>query len=193
MMMKCKLPLLALVLVAAGCTDDVNSVTREYRATTNEAIDAMMMVTDEASAKRMTLRVFKPMNDRYTAIDRKLLIVKSNREKPEFVKEVFEVDGVQIYLTDLEVNRQRYALEITRLRNLYAAEIKAGEVCPSLEELAKKDKLLEPLRKQLMEPELLKLMKDFPKWKVPDYDKMFVKFAERRATFLPKDEIKLAW
>ena len=46
--------LLVLCLVAglSGCTDTIDSVTREYRNANNEAIDAMMMVTSEARAGR---------------------------------------------------------------------------------------------------------------------------------------------
>jgi len=191
-MMKNKLPLLALVFVAAGCTDDVDSVTREYRATTNEAIDALMMVTNEASAKRMNVRVLKPMTDRYSKIDKKLDLVRKNREKAEFVKEVLESDAVQVYLTDLMINRQRYGLEITRLRSLYDAESKSGE-CPNLDEIVNKDNLLAPLKKHLTASDLVTVMAEFPSWKVANYDKMYVKFAERRATFVPQREIKLVW
>jgi hypothetical protein len=190
-MMRCKLLFFAFVLTAAGCTDDVDSITREYRATTNEAIDALMMVTNEAAAKRMTLRVLKPMAKRYGDIDKKLSNLRSNRDKAPFVKEVFESDGVQIYLTDLTVNRQRYSLEITRLRNLYAEIKAADETCPSLEDLVTKDTLLEPLRKHLKESELVAVMTKFPSWKVPNYDQMYAKFAERRATFVPQREIQL--
>jgi len=192
-MMKYKLPLLALIFLAAGCTDDVDSVTREYRATTNEAIDALMMVTSEASAHRMTERVLKPMQKRYEAIDKKLGLVKYNRTKAEFAKEVLESDGVHIYLTDLMVNHGRLALEMKRLKHLYKTEIDAGEVCPKLEELVKdKAPILEPLRKNLEEPELARMMKEFPNQKVSSYDELLKKHMERRKTFLPKRDVNLA-
>jgi hypothetical protein len=191
-MTRCKWLLLALVFVSAGCVDNVDSVTREYRATTNEAIDALMMVTNEASAKRMNVRVLKPMTDRYSKIDKKLDLVRKNREKAEFVKEVLESDAVQVYLTDLMINRQRYGLEITRLRSLYDAESKSGE-CPNLDEIVNKDNLLAPLKKHLTASDLVTVMAEFPSWKVANYDKMYVKFAERRATFVPQREIKLVW
>jgi len=191
-MMKYKFPLLTLTFLAAGCTDDVDSVTREYRATTNEAIDALMMVTSEASAHRMTERVLKPMQKRYEAIDKKLGLVKYNRTKAEFAKEVLESDGVHIYLTDLMVNHGRLALEMKRLKHLYKTEIDAGEVCPKLEELVKdKAPILEPLKKNLEEPELLRMMKEFQNWKVSSYDELLKKHMERRKTFLPKRDINL--
>jgi hypothetical protein len=189
-MMKYKLPLLALVFVSAGCTDDVDSVAREYRATTNEAIDALMMVTSEQAAERMTVRVLKPMAARYTAIDKKLGLVKYNRTKAEFVKEVLESDGVHIYLTDLEVNKERLALEMKRLKHLYKAEIDAGEACPKLDELVNKEGILDPLKKNLNEPELARMMKAFPNSKVASYDELLAKHMERRKTFLPKRDIK---
>lgn len=192
-MMKYKLTLLALICVAAGCTDDVDSVVREYRATTNEAIDALMMVTSEAAADRMTVRVLKPMQKRYENIDKKLGLVKYNRTKAEFVKEVLESDGVHIYLTDLMVNHGRLDLEMKRLKHLYKAEIDAGEVCPKLEELVKdKSSILEPLKKNLEDPELRRMMKEFPNWKVASYNELLTKFTERHKTFLPKRDVKLA-
>src|SRR5207253_7776082 len=92
-MMRFRLLLLGLVFGAVGCTDSIDTVTREYRALNNEAIDALTMITTEAKAQEMTIRVFKPMRDKYMAIDKKLTIVKSNRDKPEFAKEVLESDG----------------------------------------------------------------------------------------------------
>src|SRR5205085_8117771 len=65
-----------------------------------------------------TIRVFKPLQKRYEGINNKLKIVKSNREKFEYAKEVLESDGFHLYLSDLQVNGQRFALEILRLRNL---------------------------------------------------------------------------
>lgn len=194
---------------AVGCTDNVDSVTREYRATTNECIDALSMITTEAHAGRMIGRVLKPARDRFKAIDDKLVIVQSNREKPEMVKEMLESDGLHLYLTDLAVNRQRYGLEITRLRNLYKQymdrerellvaegvadpKFNGRDVCPNLHEILY-EPLLESLRRQLTQPDLLGLMKQFPAWKVKDYDALYEKHTKRREAFLPKKEIRLVW
>jgi hypothetical protein len=203
-MMKYKAAMLLMVFALAGCTDSVETVTRELRATTNEAIDALAMVTTEAQAARMTTRVFKPMSKRYEDIDRKLTIVKSNRTKDDMCKEVLESDGMQIYLTDLQVNRQRYALEMTRLRSVYkqildkekearGGEVKPQEVCPNLHDMLYKNDTLESLRKQLTTPDLLAMMIQFPQQKLKEYDAMYLKFLERRATFAPQREIKLVW
>jgi len=78
-----------------------------------------------------------------------------------------------------------------RLKHLYKAETDAGEVCPNLDELVNKDGILAPLKKNLKEPELARMMKDFPNWKVASYNELLAKFMERRKTFLPKRDIKL--
>ena len=215
-MMRLRLLVVGLVLVSAGCTDSVETVTREYRAMNNEAIDALMMITTEAQAKYMTNRVFKRMGDRYGKIDYKLRIVKSNREKSEYAKEMLESDGFHIYLTDLQVNNQRLGLEINRLRNLrdqyvererelLIAEgdadpgiIDPRKVCPWIEDLLPppgqtSSQTLKPLYDQLTKPEMVQQLIQFPRDKVKDFPVMFLKFAERRKVFEPKRDIRLIW
>ena len=198
MIRRCLL-ILGLLLLLTGCTDSIDSVTRELRNMNNEVIDAMMMVTNETQASRMNVRVFKPMRDRYGEIERKLKIVNANRLKKEFAKEVLESDGMQVYLTDLAVNRQRFALEMTRLRNLYkqilddAADPQQPpqKICPVLHELMTKEGFFDPVQKQLYAPTLVKMMNDFPTWKLEGYDEMWAKFAKRRLAFLPPRDIAL--
>jgi hypothetical protein len=219
-MTKARLTLFALLLGAVGCTDNIDTVSREYRALNNEAIDALMMVTTEAKAKEMTIRVFKPMQKRYQDIDRKLTIVKSNRDKGEFVKEMLESDGFHLYLTDLQVNSQRLTLEVLRLRNLRDQYVERerellkeeGEnpgfidpkkVCPWIVDLVTVEvggpmggggqDVLDPLKKALTKPEILNHFSQFPQWKVKDFDKMFLNFRDRRKVFTPAREIRLAW
>src|SRR5205085_11426354 len=79
MIARSRLILIGLLFLVVGCTDNIDSVTREYRAVNNEAIDALMMITTEAKAREMTIRVFKPLLKRYEGINNKLKIVKSNR------------------------------------------------------------------------------------------------------------------
>jgi hypothetical protein len=197
MMSRCSL-ILGLVFLLAGCTDNVDSVTREFRNLNNEVIDAMMTVTTEKQAARMKARIFKPMRERYSEIERKLKIVRANRDKKPFVKEVMESDGMQVYLTDLAVNRQRFALEMVRLRNVHKqllddADPQVGpqKVCPILHEMVTKEDFFEPLRKQLYSPTLVGMLLEFPRWKVEEYDDMFMKFAKRRQAFLPPRDIQL--
>jgi hypothetical protein len=158
----------------------------------------------------MTERIFKPMKDRYGNIDRKLGIVKDNRGPTDFAKEVLESDGMQLYLSDLQMNVQRYGLEMTRLRNLHKQildrerevlmesgdanpKIKPEEICPKLHALVTKKENLDVLEKQLLQPDLVKALATFPTAKGvgEPYDKAWVKFTERRVTFLPQREIKL--
>ena len=196
MIRRCLL-ILGLLLLLTGCTDSIDSVTRELRNMNNEVIDAMMMVTNETQAHRMNARVFKPMRERYGEIERKLKIVNANRLKKEFAKEVLESDGMQVYLTDLAVNRQRFALEMTRLRNLHKQILDDADpqqppqkICPVLHEMMTKEGFFDPVQKQLYAPTLVKMMHDFPTWKLQGYDEMWVKFAERRDAFLPPGERK---
>jgi hypothetical protein len=48
------------------------------------------------------------------------------------------------------------------------------------------------LKKNLKEPELTRMMKEFPNWKVSSYSELLAKHMERRKTFLPKRDINLA-
>ena len=196
-----KWSLLGVLFTLVGCTDTIDSVTREYRNASNEAIDALTMVTDDASAHRMTIRVFTPMAERFKSIDNKLKIIETNRPtKLAFVKEVMESDGFQLYLTDLEVNRQRMSLEVARLRNLANDYIKKERqrlddegkldeqvnvttVCPNLAKLALEDSTLSVLREQLVRPQLLEKVNNFPNWNVTGYDVIYSKFKERRKAF----------
>ncbi|MBI1830284.1 MAG: hypothetical protein HYR84_02400, partial [Planctomycetes bacterium] len=196
------------VLASAGCTDSVDSVCREYRAAINESIDALAMITTEAHAARMKIRVFAPMGKRFEDIGKRMDNVKSNRDKNEMATEMLTSDGLQIYITDLQVNRQRYGLEIVRLRNLYKQymererELLVNEgmndpaidgkaVCPVLHDLLYEG-ALETLRSHLVKSPILGMMSQMQTWKkVKDYPGLYLKFSERRKIFAPKRDIKL--
>lgn len=195
-----KLLFVPLIFLMVGCTDTIETITREYRNTNNEVIDALMMVNSEATAKQYTLRVFEPMVLRYKGIDARLNIVRTNRLRREFVKEVLESDGFQLYLTDLEVNRQRRGMELTRLRNLVdqyvkqerdlliaqgdpEPDVKPQILCPSLYELVYVDAKLTDLRDQLENPKLFDMIISFPEWKVEGYEVMLKTFRAKRKTF----------
>jgi hypothetical protein len=199
-------------LVLAGCVDNIDSITREYRNTTNEAIDAMAMCTTEQAAERMTKRIFKPMAARYTAIDKKVSIIYGNRDsKKDFAMQVLLSDGFQLYESDMQANDQRFKLEKARLRNLEAQYVKekrqelieqgeldpqvtAAQVCPFINGLASGD-VLGPLVKQIPtkdnDPDLIKYKKEFSTWKIDDYPAIFQKYEERRKTFTPQREVRL--
>ena len=182
------LMLLALATVAAGCTDSPESVSREYRNANNEAIDAMMMVVDDATAERMVRRIFKPLQERYDVLDKKLAAVEQNRDQKDFVKEVFESNGVHLYLTEIEVNRQRFILESVRLKAIHKQLKDAGHETPGLDELIGRTETLEPVRKQLTSPLLVTKMATFKTWKLGNFDELLGEFMERRRFFeAPKD------
>jgi hypothetical protein len=190
-MTRIRLSLLILPLALVGCVDNVDSVSREYRNANNEAVDAMMMITDDTRAAQMTRRIFKRMKDRYDALDRKVEIIKDNRDKKDFVKEVYESDSLHIYLTELEVNRERYQLEIMRLKDLVKQLGGDRENCPNLYDLCYKDDVLSTLRKQLTDAKLAKYIDQFPSWKVGDLPGLYAKFEAKRKVFGSKRMIVL--
>jgi hypothetical protein len=199
-----------LVFALAGCVDTIDTLTREYRNQNNEAIDALMMVSDDASAARMTHRVFKPMAARYKNIDEKVNILKVNRVKKELVKEVYESDGFQIYLTEIDMNKMRLSMEMARIRDVmnqygkeerarlddegkFNEEVNYKEICPNIHALLTGSEL-ESLKQNLTQPKLLDLVREFPQWKVDIYPVLYSKFLERRkTTFTPADEPLFIW
>ena len=211
-MMKRSLLSMILIATAAGCTDTVDSISREYRNAINEAIDALETVTTDEQAQRVRVRVLQNLDIRFKEIDARFDIVNTNRTKAEMVKEVFESDSLQLYLTDLEINRQRYSLELTRLRNLYKqyidrerelqlargqapGEINGRDVCPNLDALLFVDLKIDRvgtqtsngLELQLVSPKLFLVMSQFPAWaeakKVDNYDKLYGAFKAKRKSF----------
>lgn len=199
--------LFALALV--GCTDNMDSLTREYRNTTNEAIDALMMVNNERSATVYTIRVFKPLGSRFKSIDDRLDIFYNNKEsKKAFIKQVFESDGFHLYLSEIEINRQRLALEMTRLRGVMnqlikekrqemddagdKSDVNTQQLWPNLHDLIINGEKIATLRTQLNKPKLFTMISTFPAWKEPTYLEMHEKFLERRKNFIPP-EVDLAY
>jgi hypothetical protein len=195
-----------LTMLLVGCTDSVDSLSREYRNTNNEAIDNLMMISSEAQAKSTLDRYFKPLRDRYESIDKRLELLNSNLKK-EFVKMTMESDGAHLYLSELQINRQRYALEVTRLRKLlkytYDKQLElrknndpdatpsVQELCPSLDQLVNVEATLQPLRSQLDSPRLLAMMSSFPTMKVDKYEELYEKFLAKRKLYAPPKEFQL--
>jgi hypothetical protein len=197
---------LALALLLTGCTDSMESITRELRNANNEAIDAMMMVTSNQQAYRMNTRVLKPILERYRSIENKLTAWESNRaSNKEIVEETFNSNGFYLYIAELEVNKMRYSMEKTRLRSLYRQyqerkleEMRAAgdnnpiitnprDVCPDLHDLIMTDNLLKPIESQLMEPKLKQMVSRFPTMKgVDNYPELYKKFLEKKAILAPE-------
>ena len=189
---------LILLTALTGCTDTIDSVTREYRNATNEALDAMAVVTSDERAEAMITRVFKPLSNRYEAIDKRLENVKNNRTRKDFVKEVFESDGTCLYLTEVAVNRQRFALEKSRLDNLIqqlvekerAKKIEEGEanpvineknLCPNLSTLVNHPMYIKAVQMQLTQVKLQQVLTEIDNWMAKEKD-----YPDRKAKFLEK-------
>jgi hypothetical protein len=180
-----------LLITLTGCVDTIDSVAREYRNSINEGIDAMMMVNSEAQAKDMKMRIFKDLAPRFQALEKKLGIIKINRASPkEFLQEIFDSNGAHMYLTELDANSQRFALEMTRLRTLTRHYVDQGDSTPILNEMVN-GTLLDPLQSQLDHPKLLEMMVQVNTAKMVDFDKMFLKFLEKRQEFKPKTNVVL--
>jgi hypothetical protein len=195
-----------LTLLLTGCTNTIDTVTREYRNSNNEVLDAVMVVTNDEKAKEMHTRVFKHLMGRYEGIDERLKQIKANRTRAEFAKEVLESEGAHLYISELEVNCQRYSLEVTRLRSLikhYVDErrqeriaageddpvINEAEVCPGLFQLFKAGGVVDILGKQLTKPKLVdEYMRQFPDWEkdVKNLPALVKNFTAKREIFAPK-------
>src|ERR1041385_2718370 len=124
-MMRCRLSVVFLLLVLTGCTDTIDSVTREYRNGLNEGIDAMMMITDEKSAAVMRSRVFNHLPTRFKSIDEHLNTVKDNRATNLiFATEMLESDGFQLYFTETRINADRFWVELERIEHVAGLYVK---------------------------------------------------------------------
>jgi hypothetical protein len=180
-----------------------------------------------------------------------------NRKKTELMKEILTSDSVHLYLSDLELNAQRFTLEMLRIKRVVnelverEKEIQGADVvvspkdvCPYLLNLVYVDQgggmgmgmappggggpggmppppgadgggapepgggmmgknlpggggggaaappadVLAPLVKQLKENELLKIMGEFPSWKINEYNEWHQTYLKRRAEFVPRDK-----
>jgi hypothetical protein len=180
--MKKKRILLVLALVAVtGCVDTPDSVCREFRNANNEHIDALMMVTSEAQAKKMTVRVFSQMSDRYKLLDKKWDIMETNWGRaPDFdaIKSFLESDGLHLYRAEYRANAQRCSLELARLRNLLNQlvenakqkardeggnpdEVVTSAAFPALHALVNAGNTISVLRGQMESPRLETLLTKF--------------------------------
>jgi hypothetical protein len=163
--MKARLILMAILLgMLVGCVDTADSLAREYRNQINEGLDAMMLINDEATANQMTLRVFKPMAERFKEIDRRCDIVNGNRTKKEFINEFGKGDGVRTFVAEVMVNRKRYDKELARLKKL-TDQVKQNGECPALQNVSS-GAALASLDSQLNKtPKLFTLLNDIKNMK----------------------------
>jgi hypothetical protein len=192
----------ALVLLfLTGCTENMDSISRQLRNCNNEAIDAMMMVTSEKQAERMLTRVLKPLNERYKDIERKLESWEANRTGKEMVEDTFKSNGFYLYIAELEVNRQRFGLEKARLRKLYQQYLESADNdpavsprdrYPNLYELVMTDRILKTIETQLRDPKLKLVVNRFPEFKnVENYRELYEKEFLKRKETIKADRIEL--
>ncbi len=103
------------------------------------------------------------------------------------VEETFKSNGFYLYIAELEINKDRFAVEITRLRNLKkqyedrnSSAANAREACPSLFDLIETENVLGPVRKQLLTPKIKQILDRFPNSKVKDYPNLYEIFEKNR-------------
>jgi hypothetical protein len=182
--MKARILVMSVLLgMLVGCTDTADSISREYRNEINESLDAMMLVTDEVSAQQMTLRVFKPMADRFKEVDRRLGILRMNRTKKEFAAEFTTSDSANMYISEIFINRERFKEEMKRLKSVKQREIEAKqqahaksgseepfnptEACKALNMICAESGALSSLDSQLNKtPAMFALINEMNAWKL---------------------------
>jgi type I site-specific restriction-modification system R (restriction) subunit len=108
----------AIVILCAGCRDSADMLSRDFRNLNNEAIDALMMITDESSAKTMLERVIKQYPKKLQLVDDRCKNWKQNNEKDDYGSQIWTSDSVAILIVETEMNKQRLALEEARLAKL---------------------------------------------------------------------------
>jgi hypothetical protein len=189
-----------LLVLLTGCVDTVDTISREYRSALNEGIDALMMVRTEAQADNVNTRVFKPLGQRFRDLEDKL----KPKQGKDFTREAMGSEGLQMYITEMDINAQRFGLEMTRLRKLMQIYVdrnrealrasgddnpvvSESRVCPALHALITSD----VIRKELRSPKLLEFLRQAPGQKVEGYDKMYADFVAKRSIYKVPREIRL--
>jgi len=118
-----KLLLLPLVLTLVGCSDSATSLSRDYRNLNNEVLDALMMVTNETSAKWATDKIVKPYADRKGNIDKREQTWELNTDDREVCKDVMSSESVAMLFAEHLTNKKRLQLETARLKKLLEANV----------------------------------------------------------------------
>jgi hypothetical protein len=138
-----------LLLCATGCTDSIDAMARDTRNMNNEAVDALMVVTNDAQAKIVIDRVFDNYQEKVKKIDDRLKNWDF-RDSKEKANDLFLSDSLAILFVENVANRDRLLIEKTRLKELAAqqpdaanlAALARGEKTKTLEdELAKGGRL----------------------------------------------------
>jgi hypothetical protein len=112
------LAFLVLVGCTTACRDSADQLSRDYRNLNNEAIDALMMITDEPQAKLMLERVIREYPQKLKVVDDRCKNWKQNTEKDEYATQIFTSDSMAILLVECKMNQERLELEKRRLKRL---------------------------------------------------------------------------
>ncbi len=126
----------ALVLMLlAGCTDNVDQLMRDERNLGNEIVDALAVAVNEAQAKRVCTFVFERIPDRIAKFDDRMRYLKLNTDEKEFGNGLYGGSATALFLAECKINLQRYDMEQLRLKNLIQ---QIGGDCPKLVDLTTK-------------------------------------------------------
>jgi hypothetical protein len=135
-----KQPLAALVLVLlAGCTDNIDQLMRDERNLGNEIVDALAVAINEDQAKRVCTFVFERIPARLEKFTDRMRYLKLNTDEKEFGNGLFGSTATALFLAECKINLQRYDMEQLRLKNLIqqiGGDPKTS--CPSLLDLTTK-------------------------------------------------------
>ena len=201
-----KLVLLPLLCTLVGCsTDNASSLARDYRNLNNEYLDALMMVTNESSAKFAQDKVVKPYTDRKGKIDKRYETWELNTDDKEIVKDLLSSESVVMLFAEHRINRIRLQREKARVKKLLEFKIEtekerqrlAGvanpvvdsrKEWPNLSELAAGG-VLNPLKDNIQSVNGCRLTALFDKFPDKSWDKARPpNFKELVAAFKEKEE-----
>jgi hypothetical protein len=115
-MKRCRL--LPIVFFLAGCGDTVDSLSQAYRNINNEVVDALMMVTDEPSARVANEKIVSTYAERIATLEARIGELKLNLGAHRFRDEFIRSESGVILLSEQKFNRARLALELDRLQKL---------------------------------------------------------------------------
>jgi len=110
--------LILLALGGAGCSDNPDTLAREYRNLNNEAIDALMLTTSERRARLANEKIFGRYQERLQEIDRRFGIWETNADEKLMTIDVLSSESVITLIAENKTNQDRLAAETTRLSKL---------------------------------------------------------------------------
>jgi hypothetical protein len=136
-----KLAWLPCVVLLVGCRESADALSRDYRNLNNEAVDTLMMVTGESSARLATERILKQYGERKKAIDDRFKTWKQNTDDDEITTTTLQSESVMFLLIETKINKQRAVLEKERIEKLFQTSGGSKEITPNLHELATTGKI----------------------------------------------------